>query len=138
VGLSFYTLGQRQGLGIGGVKEKGAARGAGDHAPWFVARKDLERNALVVVQGHDHPWLQSGTLQFDDASWVAGVPPADGPLAAKTRYRQADAACVLAAASEGRYRLDFSAPQWAVTPGQSAVLYQGEVCLGGGVIASAG
>ena len=138
VGLSFYTLGQRQGLGIGGVKEKGAARGAGDHAPWFVARKDLARNALRVVQGHDHPWLQSGTLQFDDASWVAGVPPADGPLAAKTRYRQADAACTLAALGDGRFRLDFSAPQWAVTPGQSAVLYQGEVCLGGGVIASAG
>jgi tRNA-specific 2-thiouridylase len=149
VGLSFYTLGQRQGLGIGGVKEPGprggtgsgtggAARGAGDHAPWFVARKDLARNALRVVQGHDHPWLQSGTLQFDDASWVAGAPPADGPLAAKTRYRQADAACTLAALGDGRFRLDFSAPQWAVTPGQSAVLYQGEVCLGGGVIASAG
>ncbi|MDO8375840.1 MAG: tRNA 2-thiouridine(34) synthase MnmA [Aquabacterium sp.] len=138
VGLSFYTLGQRQGLGIGGVKEKGAARGAGDHAPWFVARKDLARNALVVVQGHGHPWLQSATLQFDDASWVAGAPPADGPLAAKTRYRQADAACTLATLGDDRFRLDFSAPQWAVTPGQSAVLYQGEVCLGGGVIASAG
>ena len=97
VGLSFYTLGQRQGLGIGGVKEKGAARGAGDHAPWFVARKDLARNALVAVQGHDHPWLQSHSLVFDDASWVAGAPPADGHLAAKSRYRQADAACRLAA-----------------------------------------
>jgi len=138
VGLSFYTLGQRQGLGIGGVKEKGAARGAGDHAPWFVARKDLERNALVVVQGHDHPWLQSGSLQFDDASWVAGVPPDDGPLAAKTRYRQADAPCALEALGAGRFRLVFAEPQWAVTPGQSAVLYDGEVCLGGGVITAAG
>jgi tRNA-specific 2-thiouridylase len=137
VGLSFYTLGQRQGLGIGGLKEKGAARGAGDHAPWFVARKDLERNTLVAVQGHDHPWLQSRALLFDDASWVAGAPPADGVLSAKTRYRQADAACTLAAAGGGRFGLAFDAPQWAVTPGQSAVLYDGEVCLGGGVIAQA-
>ncbi|MBL8349859.1 MAG: tRNA-specific 2-thiouridylase [Burkholderiaceae bacterium] len=138
VGLSFYTLGQRQGLGIGGVREKGAARGAGDHAPWFVARKDLERNALVVVQGHEHPWLKSMSLQFDDASWVAGTPPADGALAAKARYRQADARCVLAAAGPGVFRLSFDEPQWAVTPGQSAVLYDGEVCLGGGVITTAG
>ena len=137
VGLSFYTLGQRQGLGIGGVKEKGAARGAGDHAPWFVARKDLARNALVAVQGHDHPWLQSAALVFDDASWVAGTPPADGALAAKSRYRQADAPCKLAALADGRFGLQFGSPQWAVTPGQSAVLYAGEVCLGGGVIASA-
>ena len=137
LGLSFYTLGQRQGLGIGGVKEKGAARGAGDHAPWFVARKDLARNALVAVQGHDHPWLQSPALVFDDASWVAGTAPADGTLAAKTRYRQADAACRLADQGGGRFALAFDSPQWAVTPGQSAVLYQGEVCLGGGVIASA-
>ncbi len=137
VGLSFYTLGQRQGLGVGGVKEKGAARGAGDHAPWFVARKDLARNALVAVQGHDHAWLQSHRLVFDDASWVAGAAPADGSLAAKARYRQADAACRLAALGDGRYGLQFDAAQWAVTPGQSAVLYDGEVCLGGGVIASA-
>jgi len=137
VGLSFYTLGQRQGLGIGGVKDKGAARGAGDHAPWFVARKDLAANTLVVVQGHDHPWLLSRALRFDDASWVAGTPPPDGALAAKARYRQADAACTLAAAGGGVYALAFTEPQWAVTPGQSAVLYDGEVCLGGGVIASA-
>src|SRR3954470_6760288 len=89
VGLSFYTLGQRQGLGIGGVKEKGSARGGGEHAPWFVARKDLEHNTLWVVQGHDHPWLQSLSLDADDASWVAGEPPAAGAYAAKTRYRQA-------------------------------------------------
>ena len=135
LGLSFYTLGQRQGLGIGGVKERGAARGAGDHAPWFVARKDLARNTLVVVQGHQHPWLQSSALRFEAASWVAGNPPCDGPYAAKTRYRQADAACTLGASASG-YALDFQAPQWAVTPGQSAVLYDGEVCLGGGVIES--
>ena len=137
VGLSFYTLGQRQGLGIGGVKEKGAQRGGGEHAPWFVARKDLARNTLCVVQGHDHPWLLSHRLLAQDASWTAGRPPAPGAYAAKTRYRQQDAACGLAHAEDGSFELGFGEAQWAVTPGQSAVLYDGEVCLGGGVIATA-
>jgi tRNA-specific 2-thiouridylase len=135
VGLSFYTLGQRQGLGIGGLKARGAQRGGGEHAPWFVARKDLESNTLWVVQGHEHPWLQSFALTAQDASWVAGTAPAPGALAAKTRYRQADAPCTLANVSDAAFSLSFSEPQWAVTPGQSAVLYDGEVCLGGGVIA---
>jgi tRNA-specific 2-thiouridylase len=138
VGLSFYTLGQRKGIGVGGVKERGAPRGGGAHEPWFVARKDLERNTLYVVQGHDHPWLQSRRLEADDTSWIAGAPPAAGSLAAKTRYRQADAPCVLAPGANGTFHLDFGVPQWAVTPGQSAVLYDGEVCLGGGVIAGSG
>ena len=138
LGLSFYTLGQRQGLGIGGLKERGAARGGGEHAPWFVARKDMASNTLVVVQGHDHPWLLSRELSFDDAAWTSGSPPAFGPCAAKTRYRQQDAACALAAGdAPGQFALRFAEPQWAVTPGQSAVLYDGEVCLGGGVIAGA-
>ncbi len=145
VGLSFYTLGQRQGLGIGGVKDQGAgakaptgqpARGAGEHAPWFVARKELEANVLRVVQGHDHPWLLSQHLQAQDASWTAGHPPAPGRYAAKTRYRQQDAACTLSTGSAQSFELDFADAQWAVTPGQSAVLYDGEVCLGGGVIAA--
>ncbi|MBV2163123.1 MAG: tRNA 2-thiouridine(34) synthase MnmA [Comamonas sp.] len=135
VGLSFYTLGQRSGLGIGGVKEKGAARGAGDHAPWFVARKDVAKNTLVVVQGHDHPWLLSAQVQADQASWVAGHAPALGNYGSKTRYRQPDAATQLVQADMGRFTLDCTAqPQWAVTPGQSAVLYDGEICLGGGII----
>ncbi|WP_288494604.1 tRNA 2-thiouridine(34) synthase MnmA [Paracidovorax oryzae] len=138
VGLSFYTLGQRQGLGIGGVKEKGAQRGGGEHAPWFVARKEVERNVLRVVQGHDHPWLLSHTLQATDASWVAGRPPVAGACAAKTRYRQQDAACTVTQAEGGDFALAFPEAQWAVTPGQSAVLYDGEVCLGGGVITAAG
>ena len=138
VGLSFYTLGQRQGLGIGGVKDKGAARGGGDHAPWFVARKDMASHTLYAVQGHDHPWLLSHELAFDNASWIAGQAPASGAYAAKTRYRQQDAACTLSAGpASGTHRLRFADAQWAVTPGQSAVLYDGEVCLGGGVIASA-
>ncbi|PIY27718.1 MAG: tRNA 2-thiouridine(34) synthase MnmA [Comamonadaceae bacterium CG_4_9_14_3_um_filter_60_33] len=134
VGLSFYTLGQRQGLGIGGLKAKGAPRGGGDHAPWFVARKDMAHNALWVVQGHDHPWLLSKELVAQDGSWVAGEAPTAQALAAKTRYRQADAPCQLHMQSLDAFNLNFSAPQWAVTPGQSAVLYDGEVCLGGGTI----
>jgi tRNA-uridine 2-sulfurtransferase len=144
VGLSFYTLGQRQGLGIGGVKARGAdlkaaqargQRGVGEHAPWFAARKDMETNTLWAVQGHDHPWLQSTSLIAQDCSWVAGSPPAPGRLAAKSRYRQVDAACELRATSlVSNCELVFDEPQWAVTPGQSAVLYDGEICLGGGVI----
>ncbi len=134
VGLSFYTLGQRQGLGIGGVKAKGAQKGGSEHEPWFVARKDMAANTLWVVQGHDHPWLLSPRLAAQDASWVAGEPPAPGRLGAKTRYRQSDAACSVQADDQGGFALEFDSPQWAVTPGQSAVLYDGEVCLGGGVI----
>ncbi len=151
VGLSFYTLGQRQGIGIGGVKARGAdlkaaqargQRGVGDHQPWFVARKDMADNTLWVVQGHGHPWLQSLALTVQDASWVAGSAPAPGAYAAKSRYRQADAPCRLSdtvgaaagAAGPSAFRLDFADPQWAVTPGQSAVVYGGDVCLGGGVI----
>ena len=133
-GLSFYTLGQRQGLGIGGIKDKGAQRGGGDHAPWFVARKDMANNTLWVVQGHDHPWLLSEQLMADDLSWIAGSPPAAGRFQAKTRYRQQDAACALSWPHQAHMQLDFPEAQWAVTPGQSAVLYDGEVCLGGGVI----
>jgi tRNA-specific 2-thiouridylase len=143
VGLSFYTLGQRQGLGIGGVKAKGAQlkalqaqglRGAGAHEPWFVARKDIEHNTLWVVQGHDHPWLLSTQLHAQDCSWVSGRAPALGLRAAKTRYRQQDAACEVLQADGDRCLVRFEQAQWAVTPGQSVVLYEGQVCLGGGVI----
>ena len=135
VGLSFYTIGQRQGLGIGGVREKGAQRGGGDHAPWFVARKDIEKNSLRVVQGHEHPWLLYGSLRAIDTSWVSGVAPAAGQLAAKARYRQADAPCTFESFEQGSsFALRFAQAQWAVTSGQSAVLYDGEMCLGGGVI----
>ena len=139
VGLSFYTLGQRKGIGIGGVKDKGEPRGGGEHEPWFVARKDMAQNTLYVVQGHDHPWLQQHTLVADDLSWVDGRGPQVGEsgLGAKTRYRQADAPCAVTTASASQVSLHFPDAQWAVTPGQSAVLYRGDVCLGGGVIASA-
>ncbi|MGH6642633.1 MAG: tRNA 2-thiouridine(34) synthase MnmA [Bradyrhizobium sp.] len=130
VGLAFYTLGQRKGIGIGGRKD-----GSGD--AWFVARKDMATNTLWVVQGHDHPWLMTDRISVIDASWVTAAPAAGTRLAAKTRYRQADAECVVTAVDADCFELAFTEPQWAATPGQSAVLYRGEVSLGGGVIATA-
>ncbi|HEY0844817.1 MAG TPA: tRNA 2-thiouridine(34) synthase MnmA [Noviherbaspirillum sp.] len=135
VGLSFYTLGQRKGIGLGGMKSYQNAEGNSD--AWYVARKDVEHNTLYVVQGHDHPWLLSGSLTAGQASWIAGEPPAIADLAAKTRYRQADVPCRLEAIDRTAFSLSFSDPQWAVTPGQSAVLYDGDVCLGGGIINTA-
>jgi tRNA-specific 2-thiouridylase len=132
VGLSFYTLGQRKGLGIGGVKGRQQDDGTAD--AWYVARKDLAANTLYVVQGHDHPWLLADSLRAQNASWVAGEPPALGSYGSKTRYRQPDAPGVLTAAQGDTFELSFPQPQWAVTPGQSAVLYDGEICLGGGII----
>ena len=108
-GLSFYTLGQRQGLGIGGIKEKGAQRGGGEHAPWFVARKDMEKNTLWVVQGHDHPWLQSLGAGGGRRQLGGGRGAAPGRYAAKTRYRQADAPCTLSARSAAAHSTSNSA-----------------------------
>ncbi|CAG0998596.1 tRNA-specific 2-thiouridylase MnmA [Burkholderiales bacterium] len=131
IGLAYYTLGQRQGLGLGGVR-------GGPESPWFVAAKDLARNALVVVQGHDHPLLHATRVEAVEMHWIAGAAP-DLPacLAAKTRYRMADAACEIVATPAG-FRATFDAPQFAPTPGQYLVLYDGDVCLGGAVIASGG
>jgi tRNA-specific 2-thiouridylase len=130
VGLAFYTLGQRKGIGVGGQRE-----GTGE--AWYVARKDMASNTLWVVQGHDHAWLQSCTLEAGQVHWIGGRPPQAGDrLGAKTRYRQTDAPCTVKAWGDERFTLAFEQPQWAITPGQSAVLYDGEVCLGGGVILS--
>ena len=130
VGLAFYTIGQRKGIGIGGVKGGGAQGDA-----WYVAGKDMGKNELVVVSGHDHPLLQRDRLRAADLSWVSGkAPDAAAAYAAKTRYRQADAPCRIARLEDDDLELSFEQMQWAVTPGQSAVLYQGDVCLGGGVI----
>ena len=127
IGLALYTIGQRKGIGIGGMaKMKPGA--------WYVAEKRLESNELVVVQDHDHPLLMKRALSASDASWVAGAAPEKKSATAKTRYRQADAPCSLERVVESEIRVGFEAPQWAVTPGQSVVLYEGEVCLGGGVI----
>jgi tRNA-specific 2-thiouridylase len=128
VGLAFYTLGQRKGIGVGGQR-------SGSGQAWYVARKDMATNTLLIVQGHDHPWLQSARLEAGQAHWISGSAPAPGVrLGAKTRYRQADALSTVRRADSGRLALTFDQPQWAVTPGQSAVLYDGEICLGGGVI----
>lgn len=183
-GLSFYTLGQRKGLGIGGVRKEVSKRSL-NRSPlvseegkgWFVAKKDLETNTLYVSQDHDHPWLMSRALTTIDSCWVSGVAPGAAQdvrsrlmsesghsndaerFGVKTRYRQPDAAARIvpmtvqsisrerrdepsrpispkAEAAEQGFALQFEESQWAVTPGQSAVVYDGEICLGGGIIAS--
>ena len=127
IGLAFYTIGQRKGIGIGGKKEMTGEA-------WYVAEKRLAANELVVVQGHDHPRLLKKALKAADASWIAGEPEEGRSFSGKTRYRQADAACTLACAARSEIAVEFSRPQWAVTPGQSVVLYDREICLGGAVI----
>lgn len=129
-GLMYYTLGQRQGLGIGGVP------GASDD-PWYVVSKDMERNVLIAAQGHNHPLLFSQSLQASQLSWVDGAgPAAPYRCRAKTRYRQSDQACTITRMENGQCEVVFEEPQRAVTPGQSVVFYDDEVCLGGGVIES--
>ncbi len=127
-GLMYYTLGQRQGLGLGGRKN-------GNDAPWYVVGKDLQHNTLIVAQGHDHPMLLATTLKLGQLEWLTGTPPAF-PLrcTAKIRYRQPDQPCLVETMRSGQLRVTFDTPQRAITPGQSAVFYDGEVCLGGGII----
>jgi tRNA-specific 2-thiouridylase len=131
MGLMFYTLGQRQGLGIGGTRN-------GDGDAWYVAEKDLQNNRLLVVQGHDHRSLLSDQITGIQASWISGAAPhTEWVYSAKTRYRQRDAACTLSASSMDRCTVEFAENQWAATPGQSLVIYESRVCLGGAIIASA-
>ena len=127
-GLMFYTLGQRQGLGIGGVRNA-------SEEPWFVAQKNLQTNELVVVQGHDHPLMQSHTLKASQLNWIGGNTP-ESPLrcTAKIRYRQPDQACTVELLPQGHCQVVFDEPQRAITPGQALVLYQGEECIAGAVI----
>ncbi len=125
-GLMYYTLGQRQGIGIGGQKDA-------SEAPWYVVHKDLVRNVLVIGQGHEHALMQSRFLRTRQVDWACGEPKLPLEAQAKTRYRQPDQACRIHRDSEG-YVVEFMEPQRAVTPGQSVVFYTGEECLGGGVI----
>ncbi|PKM11141.1 MAG: tRNA 2-thiouridine(34) synthase MnmA [Gammaproteobacteria bacterium HGW-Gammaproteobacteria-3] len=129
-GLMYYTLGQRQGLGIGGVKNA-------QDEPWYVLDKDLENNVLIVGQGHDHPLLLHNVLEAGQLDWCNNKALA-GTLRckAKTRYRQADQDCTVTMLDEGRCQVIFDQAQRAITPGQSVVFYDGEVCLGGGIIES--
>ena len=124
----YYTIGQRQGLHIGGRKQAQAK-------PWYAVGKDLVRNVLIVAQGHDHPLLFTTTLDCSQTSWVSGQAPAlPFTCMAKTRYRQAEQPCIIETHTENSYRVHFDTPQWAVTPGQSIVFYQDDKCLGGGII----
>lgn len=129
-GLMYYTLGQRQGLGLGG-------RRGGNGKPWYVVAKDMDCNALVVAQGREHPLLYSRALTASGIHWTTGESP-QFPLYcyAKTRYRQSDQACTLFRDGRDTYHIAFERPQWAVTPGQSVVFYQHGQCLGGGIIES--
>jgi tRNA-specific 2-thiouridylase len=129
-GLMFHTLGQRQGLKIGGQKDL-------PESPWYVVQKDLARNVLVAAQGHDHPLLFAQTLIAEQVHWINGDPSFPQKIAAKTRYRQPDQACIINAIDNGRYLVSFEQPQRAVTPGQSVVFYRDDCCLGGGIIVSA-
>ena len=129
-GLMYHTIGQRQGLGIGGVK------GAAEQA-WYVAEKNLTDNTLTVVQGGQHPLLFSNTLIASKAHWINSAPPDNFSCHAKTRYRQPDQACKIQFLDSGRLVVHFAEPQRAVTPGQSVVFYSGQECLGGAVIEQA-
>jgi tRNA-specific 2-thiouridylase len=138
-GLAFHTIGQRKGLYIGGVKgnDKGQDKTPGEHDAWYVAAKDMQTNVLYVVSGHDHPALYVNEVTISDMNWITGeAPHTHWVYTAKTRYRMADAACEIERIDAERAVIRFAAPQWAVTPGQSLVLYESRVCLGGGIIES--
>ena len=126
-GIHFYTLGQRQGLGIGGVSGH-------PEQPWYVVAKDVEHNVLTVAQGHDHPALYSRGLVVANMNWIPQAPALPRTATVKTRYRQADQPCTIEPLDADRVRVQFTRPQRAVTPGQYAVFYDGDRCLGGGVI----
>lgn len=126
-GLMYYTIGQRQGLGIGGTQH--------GEAPWFVAHKDLDRNVLIVVQGTDNPALFTSHMLLSNIYWVDEIAPElPVSLTCKHRYRQPDQKCSISRTGSGEYLVAFDEPQRAITPGQSAVFYSDEICLGGGVI----
>ncbi|MDR2837915.1 MAG: tRNA 2-thiouridine(34) synthase MnmA [Azonexus sp.] len=139
-GLMYHTIGQRKGLHIGGLKENGKENarektGGGEHDAWFVAGKDMTSNILYVVQGHDHPALLKHTLTARQLSWIAGeAPRPHWVYTAKPRYRADDTACEIERLDGQSCEIHFAEAQWALTPGQSVVLYESRVCLGGGVI----
>jgi tRNA-specific 2-thiouridylase len=127
-GLMYYTIGQRKGLGIGGMKES-------SENPWYVVDKDIKNNKLIVGQGHDHPRMLHNILECKQLHWVDNVEPSETlSYTAKIRYRQSDQACHITKMGSDHYKITFKESQRAITPGQSVVLYQNEICLGGGII----
>ncbi|HEU0307432.1 MAG TPA: tRNA 2-thiouridine(34) synthase MnmA, partial [Lysobacter sp.] len=129
-GVFYFTLGQREGLNLGGVR-------GFEPAPWYVVGKDVANNVLYIDQGADSPFLRSQVVWSEAAHWIADAPPASRfPCHAQTRYRQPDQACEVTVNDDGTLEVHFSEPQRAVTPGQSLVLYDGDICLGGAVIAA--
>jgi tRNA-specific 2-thiouridylase len=133
-GITFHTIGQRKGLRIGGIRERGP-HGGGDHEAWFVAAKDVSANVLYVVRGHQHPALLSDALVAEGCHWISGrLPHTRWVYGAKTRYRMEDAPCEIESVAGTAAEFHFATPQWAVTPGQSVVVYESNVCLGGGII----
>ena len=125
-GLMYYTIGQRHGLGIGGPGE-----------PWFVVSKDLEDNVLFVVEGKNHPALYHSSLVAEELHWISGTSPAPLSCTARIRHRQDEQKCHLSELTHNQIRVDFEEPQRAIAPGQSVVIYNGDLCLGGGVISKA-
>jgi tRNA-specific 2-thiouridylase len=127
-GINFYTIGQRQGLKIGGTK-------FGNGAPWFVLDKKIKENEIIVGQGHEHPLLLKDGLTANDFHWILDKEPkTNWVYAAKTRYRQNDAPCEIDEINDEEFNMIFGQKQWAITPGQSVVIYESNVCLGGGII----
>ncbi|MDQ7988002.1 MAG: tRNA 2-thiouridine(34) synthase MnmA [Candidatus Dactylopiibacterium sp.] len=131
-GLMYHTIGQRKGLSIGGIKGNDKA---GEHEAWYVAGKDMQGNVLHVVQGHDHPALVRERLRVTDLNWIAPrAPRTEWVYTAKPRYRTPDQPCSLLSIAADAAEIGFASPQWAITPGQSVVMYESRVCLGGGII----
>ena len=127
-GAMFYTIGQRQGLGIGGKQNA-------SEEPWYVVDKDINLNQLFVAQGHEHTGLFHSTIITRNVHWIAGTPPSNAAdIKAKIRYRQTNQTCAIRPSKDAGYEISFATPQWAVTPGQSVVFYQQDTCLGGGII----
>jgi tRNA-specific 2-thiouridylase len=138
MGLVFYTIGQRQGLGVGGQRPSDSANeNESEGGAWYVAAKDVPNNRLLVVQGHSHGALLQTSLSAERLNWISGsVPHCNWVYGAKTRYRQRDAPCAITYVDRERCDVDFAEAQWAITPGQSIVIYESRVCLGGGIIRS--
>ena len=127
-GAMFYTIGQRQGLGIGGKQNA-------SEEPWYVVDKDINLNQLFVAQGHEHTGLFHSTIITRNVHWIAGTPPSNAAdIKAKIHYRQTSQTCAIRPSKDAGYEISFATPQWAVTPGQSVVFYQQDTCLGGGII----